>query len=90
MVFYFGKNKLRILLEQSLSRRELEIISILGEISGLTFSSAVRILRKKIPESTAKAVLRGLVKKGLIEKVNGHPILITKLGKKIGEVMKNG
>ena len=87
-MFYFGKNELKILLEKSLSRRELEAIARLNEIEGLTFSSAVRILRKNIPESTAKAVLRCLASKGLIEKVNGHPISITKFGKKIGEVMK--
>ncbi len=88
MVNCFGKNELRILLEKSLSRREIETISKLSEIEGLTFSSAVRFLRKNIPESTAKAVLRALASKGLIEKVNGHPISITKFGKKICEVMK--
>ena len=104
MVFYFGKKELRILLEKSLSRRELEAIGRLNEIGGLTFSAAVRALcgsrhrfatpptneGKNIPESTAKAVLRGLSEKGLIEKVNGHPISVTEFGRKIFEVMKNG
>ncbi len=87
-MFYFGKKELRVLLEKSLSRREIETISRLGKIEGLTFSSAVRTLRKEIPESTLKVILRVLAAKGIIEKVNGHPILITKFGKKIMEVIR--
>ncbi len=83
----FGEGGLKILLEKSLSKRELEAISKLKEIEGLSFSASARALGKVMPESSAKAALRKLCEKGLIKKVSGSPLCISPLGKKICEVM---
>ena len=84
----FGKGGLKILLEKSLSRRELEAISKLQEIEGLTFSASAKVLRKFMPESSAKAVLRKLCEKGLLKKENGFPLVVSEFGKKICEVLE--
>lgn len=89
MVSYFGKRELKILLETSLSSLEREIFLNLAALEGMTFSCAVKQL--SYSESSAKAVIRKLKAKQLIEcgdKNNtGVPLFLTDFGRKIFAVL---
>ncbi len=88
---YFGKRELKILLDASLSRLERQIFLNLASLEGMTFSCAV----KQLPysESSAKAVIRRLKAKQLIEcgdKNNMNvPLFMTDFGRKIFAVLDN-
>lgn len=70
---------MNVFLELSLSHREKQVLHKLKDIDGLTISAAARLLKKEMPESTAKYTLRGLEKKGVI--VRNSPLYITPFGK---------
>jgi len=80
-----------ILLETSLSRLEKKIFLNLASFEGMTFSCAV----KQLPysESSAKAVIRRLKAKQLIEcgdRSNTNiPLFLTNFGRKIFSVLSN-
>ena len=85
----FGKRQLKILLEASLPRLERQILVDLVSYEGMTFSCAV----KQLPysESSAKAVIRKLKAKHLVEcgdrSNTGVPLFLTDFGRKILAVL---
>lgn len=89
-MFYFGREELRILLEASLSGREIKIFQSLSLYEGRTFSSVVRLL-PDYPESTAKNIIRKLKSLNLIEcgdRDNTNiPLVLTDFGLAILEVL---
>jgi hypothetical protein len=78
------KKELKIFLENSLNKKEKEILLKSYELRGQTFSFVVRTLSLKYSESTIKTVLKRLKRFNLLDfgdfESRGKPFSFTELG----------
>ena len=82
---------MKIYLERSLSKREIELLLNCYRYQGYTFSQVVSKLNS-YPQSTVKLVLRRLKDFVLLDfgdtKSKGKPLAFTKLGEKFSEILR--
>ncbi len=84
-MFGIPRRELKIFLERSLDEKCRNLLKETYPLQGRTFSSAVKLISQKYPESTLKFRLKNMKSLGLIDFGNsksvGKPLVFTELGK---------
>lgn len=90
-MFGIPRRELKIYLERSLNKREIELLLNCHRYQGYTFSQVVNKLNG-YPQSTVKLVLRRLKSFNLIDfgdtRNKGKPLNFTKLGERFFEILR--